>query len=168
VSLDVRAQEKLMQRFTLPHVLVVALAISMSAFADEYSDLERTFSIGDQTVMLDDQMLDQLRGMWRWDANGELVRKSVAIKPSDFRWALDYIALLQMLNYEECGELKLVEVREFDVKNDDEIGAFTGKIGLFDYAWIIDSCGALHIYRVYNEQDTADLSVIPAILSGLD
>lgn len=156
-----------MPRFTLS--LVIALSIVTNVAADnKYSDQESTFILGDETVRLDDEMMDQLRDMWIWENEGKIVEKFAAIKPSDFRWALDYIALLQMLNYDECHELRLIEARDFDVKNDDEIEAFTGKVGLFDYAWIVDSCGSRHVYRIYNEQGTADLSVVPAVLSGLD
>jgi len=147
-------------------LVLVACAVVMSfpVSAATYTKEERTFVLNGRTAVLGDKLMDKIRARWVWPDEGTFLSLSTSINAADVRWALDFIAVVEMLNEEKCESLTFLESRPFVQEQDDRVRAYTGKIGLFDYAWSIDVCGKKKIYRVFNAEGEKDISVVPAAL----
>ncbi len=132
--------------------------------AGEYTDSERTFMLDGKVALLSEELMDQIRSMWEWPEAGASLRVNSLFDKSDIQWVLDYIAIMEMQNSSNCKKIKILASRNFVPEKDDKINAYTGEIGLFDYLWLVDSCGNKHGYRVFNAKEEKDVSVVPASL----
>lgn len=145
-------------------IILLLAALTHIVHAGEYTDSERRFMLNGKIVILSDELMDQLRGMWVWPDAGTALRVNSLFNPSDVQWMLDYIAINEMLNSDNCKKIEFLETRKFVPEMDDKIKAYTGEIGLFDYLWLVNSCGDVHGYRVFNAKGEKDVTVVPASL----
>lgn len=102
-------------------------------------------------------MLQELRE--RWKGGTQLIIAHSSIQKADIRWALDFIALSEIINSPKCKTLKIIKTRTFDSGTEKQLQAENFEVGLFDYAWEVDVCGNRHIYRVANKKGTMRLVV---------
>ena len=140
--------------FRIPILLSFLMCASLSHGADERS--ENIFSLDGEWVRLDDELLARLRAKWVGTSYVQIIS---VMDTSDVRWVLDYISVMELLNNRDCDKLELVETRDFASQEDLRNGTPDLEHGLFDYAWIVNSCGKLKTYRIVNPRDSSSLSV---------
>jgi hypothetical protein len=136
-------------------IAAVLTVIALPIFADDARS-DRVFFINGNWTEIGPDLQRELRAKWVGPA---VIRTSSALDASDVRWVMDYIALSEIVNYRDCDTLKLLETRPFDMEVDLAENRPDAKPGRFDYAWIIDTCGSRHIYRVMNMEGESDLTV---------
>lgn len=144
-------------------VFTLLALLSNLVFAEKYTDSERTFMLKGKEAVLSDELMDKIRRMWEWPDSGAVLRVNSLFDAPDVRWVLDYIAIIEMINFEDCDRILFLETKKYTPESDD-IKAFDGEIGSFDYIWIIGSCGGKHSYRVFNVKGEEDVTVVPASL----
>lgn len=137
------------------HLGLFIVLVSVSACAQQPTRAENTFFINGKTIEVTPDLQRQLRASWIDSGAGPF---KTMLPLADARWVRDFISISELIRKPQCKQLKLLTTAKRDNKEDIYQGQVL-RSGAFDEQWAIDACGETHIYRVFNEVGSQELSI---------
>ena len=137
-------------------LLILFLAVSVSACAEQPRRAENTFFINGKNIEVSPSLQRELRESWLDSGASGPFKTSLPLP--DVQWVHDYISISELVRKPSCKQLKLLDTERRNNKED----TFQGRVirsGIFDEQWTIDACGETHVYRVFNQSGSSELSI---------
>jgi len=141
---------------------LLIMVVSVTAYAEQHFRAENAFFINGKNIEISPILQHQIRESWIDSGSGPF--KS-ALSLADAQWVRDFISIAELVRKPQCKHLKLLNTTRHENKED----TFQGRVihsGTFDEQWAIDACGETHIYRVFNEVGSQELSIYEMRLTG--
>lgn len=137
------------------HLGLFIVVVSVTACAQQAIRAENTFFINGKNIEVSPDLQHKLRESWIDSGTGPF---KTMLPLADARWVRDFISISELVRKPQCKQLKLLSTTKRDNKEDTYRGQVF-RSGAFDEQWTVDACGETHLYRVFNEIGSQELSI---------